>query len=105
MTAKRCFKVHLYSQFNIANLLISLFFALAIVCLHAFSAKIKLPSTPLITFPGVHVAILVIFCFLVLARPLKKIRISTYLLSFWLFFLYINCAYWAFLSNDYKAVN
>lgn len=44
-------------------------------------------------------------CFLVLAKPFKKVKISTYLLSFWLFFFYINCAYWAFLSDDYKSVN
>lgn len=104
MTAKRCFRIHVSAEFKLANVLITLFFAALLLSLNIFAHKMHLFSLPLFTYPGVHLGILGVICFFVLAKPFKN-KFSTPILTIGLFALYINMAYWGFSSQDFHTYN
>ena len=95
MTAKRCFRIHVKAELKLTNVLITLFFAALLLSLNIFAYKINLFELPMFTYPVVHLGILGLICYFVLAKPFKN-KFSTPLLSIGLFAFYINIAYWGF---------
>jgi len=104
MTAKRCFRIHVRAECKLSNFFITVFFAALLLSMNIFAHKINLFKLPLFTYPGVHLGILGLIFFFVLAKPFKN-KFSTPLLSIGLFAFYINIAFWGLKSQDLKTYN